>query len=248
MRERHRLLAHISGWLELPMIFLAFVWLILLIVEWVSGLTPFMQQLGTVIWALFVADFLLRFTIAPRKIRFLKRQWLTAISLAVPALRIFRLIRIIRVAAFLGELNLVTLVGTMNRSMAAVRRTFRRRGFGYVIALTAVVTFAGAAGIYAFERGAGNAFDSYGTALWWTAMLMTTMGTGHWPVSAEGRILTLGLSIYAFAVFGYVTATIASYFIDDSDRTNETTAEEIRSLREEIARLRSQIETPQRTP
>lgn len=42
-----------------------------------------------------------------------------------------------------------------------------------------------------FERGAlpRGGIDSYGTALWWTAMILTTMGSDYWPKTAEGRIL-----------------------------------------------------------
>jgi voltage-gated potassium channel len=42
---------------------------------------------------------------------------------------------------------------------------------------------------------------------------MTTMGSGYWPESAEARVLCLLLALYAFAVFGYVTAALASFFV-----------------------------------
>lgn len=44
-------------------------------------------------------------------------------------------------------------------------------------------------------------------------MIMTTMGSQYWPQTAEGRVLCLFLAIYAFSVFGYVTAFLASIFI-----------------------------------
>jgi hypothetical protein len=47
----------------------------------------------------------------------------------------------------------------------------------------------------------------------WTAMLLTTMGSDHWPRTPEGRVLCLLLAIYAFAVFSYVTASITAYFV-----------------------------------
>lgn len=51
-------------------------------------------------------------------------------------------------------------------------------------------------------------------------MLLTTMGSEYWPRSSEGRLVCLLLSVYAFAVFGYITATLASYF-DGSDAAEE---------------------------
>jgi voltage-gated potassium channel len=98
--------------------------------------------------------------------------------------------------------------------MHALGAAMRRRGAGYVFLLTVLVTLVGAAGMYAFERDApGGGFDSYWTALWWTAMVITTMGSEFWPQTADGRMLCLFLALYAFAVFGYLTAAIATVFI-----------------------------------
>jgi voltage-gated potassium channel len=72
--------------------------------------------------------------------------------------------------------------------------------------------------MYALERSIPGGLTDYGTALWWTAMIMTTMGTEYWPRTAEGRVLCFFLSLYAFAVFGYVTATIARHVFHCSRR------------------------------
>ena len=97
-----------------------------------------------------------------------------------------------------------------------LKRSVRRRGLGYVTLLTLIVAVVGAAGMYQFELDGdgGPGFSSYGGALWWTAMLLTTMGSDYWPRTSEGRMLCLLLAVYAFAVFGYVTAAIAAYFVD----------------------------------
>ena len=97
--------------------------------------------------------------------------------------------------------------------MRSLGASMGRRGFGYVAALTVIVTLAGAAGMYAFENEAPDGLDSYGEALWWTAMIMTTLGSAYWPQTPEGRVLCLILALYAFGVFGYVTATLATFFV-----------------------------------
>jgi voltage-gated potassium channel len=117
-----------------------------------------------------------------------------------------------------------------------------RRGFGYALLLTVLVTFVGAAGMYAFERdpAGGRGLNDYGTALWWTAMLFTTMGSEYWPQTAEGRVLCLLLAVYAFAVFGYVTATIATFFIgrDADDARGEVAGQKsIDALQREVREL-----------
>jgi voltage-gated potassium channel len=127
--------------------------------------------------------------------------------------------------------------------MRALRASMGRRGFGYVLVLTAVVTLVGSAGMQAFEGTTGLA--NYGEALWWTAMLMTTIGSEFWPVTAEGRLLAFLLSVYGLAVFGYLTATLATYFVGreaESDEAEIAGARSVEALHAEILALRAELE------
>jgi voltage-gated potassium channel len=75
-------------------------------------------------------------------------------------------------------------------------------------------------------------------------MLITTIASDYWPQSAEGRLLCLLLSLYGLAVFGYVTATLATFFIGrdaDDDASELAGAKSIRALTSEIAALREEL-------
>jgi voltage-gated potassium channel len=249
--ERTEILEQLQDWLEIPMLLLGLLWLILTVIELTRGLNSILEGANTIIWAIFILEFALRFTLAPHKINFLKSNWLSAIALVVPAfrvLRIARVVRILRAARVVRGLRLFRVLTSINRGMRALGRTMGRRGFGYVVALTAVVIFIGAAGMYAFEGDiapGGQGLNSYGDALWWTAMLMTTLGSEYWPQTGEGRFLTFLLSLYAFAVFGYVTATLATFFIGRDAESAEgelAGAASLDALREEIASLRTEIQ------
>ena len=251
--SRLAVLAGLEAWLETPMRILGFVWLGLLVLELTRGLTPLLTALSTVIWVIFIIDFALRLTLAPEKLRYLRRNWLGVLSLLIPALRVFRIaraVRVLRLARATRGVRLVRVVGSLNRSMRALGRTMGRRGLGYVVALTIIVTLGGAAGMYALESGrTDGAFASYGSALWWTAMIMMTMGTEGWPLSTEGRVLCFLLALYAFTVFGYVTASLASFFIGrDAERADAEIAgrESLEALRAEISALRAEIRTMRR--
>lgn len=259
-RERWELLEHINTVLDKPMLALAFVWLGLLILDFTQGLTPLLETVGTVIWGLFGLDFVLELVIAPHKGHYLRRNWLTVLSLLLPALRVLRLVRLFRVlraARAVRSISLLRLLTSLNRGMRAVRTTFGRHGVGYVVALTILVTFSGAAGMERFESPAalheagytelarqGAGLATYGDAVWWTAMIMTTLGSEYWPQTAEGRLLSWLLSLYALAVFGYITATIASYFIGPTKQQPQqyqVAAADVARLREEIAALRAEL-------
>jgi voltage-gated potassium channel len=218
-RERWKLTARFVRTLERPMLLLSALWSVLLVVEFTRGLSAWLQTLNDVVWGAFVVQFVVEFTAAPSKRVYLRKQWITTLSLMLPALRLLRLARLSRLARLAGAargLRLARLLSTINRGMRALALGFKRRGLGYLIVLTMLVAMTGAAGMYRFELDAtgGPGFPDYSTALWWTAMLLTTMGSDYWPRTAEGRFLCLLLAIYAFGVFGYFTAAIAAYFVD----------------------------------
>jgi voltage-gated potassium channel len=248
--ERESILQQLDDWLETPLLILSFVWLALLVIELVSSLTPFLESVGTVIWIIFGLDFALRFWIAPHKVKYLKNNWITALALFLPALRVLRiarLARLLRASRAVRGLRLVRLFTSLNRGLKALRAGMGRRGFGYVLAATVIVTFAGAAGMFAFENQVGSGFKTYTDALWWTAMLMTTLGSEQWPQTGEGRVLCFLLSVFAFTIFGYVTATLATFFLGRDAENAEgeiageqsiaALSEEIRALREELREL-----------
>lgn len=227
------------------MIVLSVLWLVLVSVELARGESPTMTVIANAIWAIFVVDFGLKLAIAPQRGSFLRRNWATALSLLLPAFRLLRLARVLRAARLVRVgrgLRAAKLLGSLNRGMRTLRRMVRRRGLGYAAGLTAIVLLVGAAGMMAFERGGADPgpFESYGTALWWTAMLLTSIGSENWPQTTAGRWFSLALAVYGFAVFGYLTATLASYFVDKdaSDRRRLAVLEDVRR---ELADLRREL-------
>lgn len=239
--ERKKLLCSIEKLLEGPMVFLGFVWLVLLIVELVWGLSKPLEYLSIGIWVIFIVDFLIKFILAPIKLRFFKTNWLTAISLFIPAIRIFRVLRLLRVVR---GVRLIKVVASLNRSMKSLGATMKRRGFGYVVLLSLAVTFGGAAGMFAIEKG-NQGFENYGMALWWTAMRVITAGSDFWPTTPEGRGLAVIISVFGYAVFGYVMATLATFFIGRDAEEKETPvagSRDVEELKKMIMTLSEKID------
>jgi len=230
--ERWALLERVSRTLEPVMVALSAAWIALLVGELLNrGLPRSLDILVWVIWAIFIADFGAKLAIAPERIAFLRGNWLTLVSLFLPALRILRIaaaFRFLRAARVVRSVGLLRVVTSLNRGLGALGRTAQRRGLGFVVAATALVVVVGSAGMLFFEApeavgsdasGAGAAassvtgsFRDYGSALWWTASTMTT-GAPVEPRTAEGRLLGWLLSVYGLAIFGYLTAILASHFV-----------------------------------
>ena len=214
--ERAELLGHLQAGLEPVMIVLGLVFLGLLVVDY-SGLKLSAEQRAWVdrgetgIYWIFVGDFLLRFVVAPEKLRFVRGNWLTALSLVLPFLRP---LRALRAAGALRSIHLVRVLSGANRGMRALRLVTRGRQLAYLVALSVMVILLGAGSTFYLDRGAaGTPIRSYGEAVWWAATLVTTINSGDDPVTVEGRVVAVLMRVYALSVFGYITASIASYLI-----------------------------------
>lgn len=234
------------------MFLLSLAWLVLVVLDLTGYRARWLELANWIIWGVFVLHFVLEFAIAPRKGVYLRTNWLTALSLFAPALRLLRIARLaraLRAARAARGLRLLRVVSTANRGLRTARRTLARRGLAYVVGINVVVLFLGAGGMYAFEnRAEGGGLPTYGDALWWTAMQLTTLGAGYEPMTLEGRILAWLLALFSFSVFGYLTATLASLFIQQDRVTGEavgsredTQEEPEPPLRDEVAALRGEV-------
>lgn len=243
INERKKLLTSVEKLLEGPMVFLGFVWLIVLVIELVWGFSKPLEYLSLTIWGIFIIDFVIKLILAPVKLAFLKSNWLTVISLVIPALRVFRIFRVVRLLRGLRGIRLVRIVSSLNRSLKSLAATMKRRAFGYVITVTLIVTFCGAAGMYAIEKSTPG-FETYSMALWWTAMRVITAGNEFNPATPEGRGLAFLIAVFGYTIFGYVTATFATYFIGrDAEREDAPVAgaKDIEALRKAIVALSKDI-------
>lgn len=242
--ERFELLYHVTAVLEPVMVMLGILFLVLLLMDF--GSVPLVLfgenrsgQLQQGIWAIFLVDFLLRLVIAPEKWAFLRANWLGAVSLALPFLRP---LRVFRAARAVRGFSLVRLLGGLNRGMRVLRRITRGRQLAFIAGLTVVVVLGGAVAVWNFDRGYdGATIQTFPDALWWSATLVTTMNGELYVVSTEARIVALLQRLYALSVFGYITASFASFLIGTNHERTGPSPEDIAGLRREVQALRREL-------
>lgn len=253
--ERLELLAHVQALLEPLMVALGLVFLVLLLLDFSGALAGQREGLWlsrslTAIWVVFLAEFALRFVIAPKKLDFLLRNWLGLASLALPFLRPFRALRAVRAVR---SLSLVRLLGGVNRAIRLLRTVARGSQIAYLAALTIFVMLAGATGAWYFERGVeGAAIRSFSDALWWSSALVTTINNEKYVVSPEARVVAILMRVYAVSVFGFITATIASFLLGRNAAQDAAPTppvhDELAALRAEIAQLRAALAARESLP
>ena len=232
------------------MLFLSFVWLGILILELVYGASEVSSGVGTIIWILFIFYFTIRFVTAANRRAFLKRNWLFVLAILVSLLRFFPFLQtftLVRAVTATFGMQVIWIFTSADQGMRSLRRKLGRRGTGYALAFTLVIIFAGAAGVLHFEKMADDpqSIQTYPKALWWTAMQMTNIGSAYSLKTTGGRAICLVFSVYAAAMFGYLTALFATFLIDRDakDPKSEIPGQKsILEVKEEIIQLRQLIE------
>ena len=131
---QHPLFMEIQKRLDLPMLFMSFVWLGILIAELVFGTNPILSGIGTVIWILFILYFSIRLVTAPNRRNFLKRNWLFVLAILVSLLRLFPLLQsftLVRALTATFGMQVIWIFTSADQGMRSLRRKLGRRGSGY---------------------------------------------------------------------------------------------------------------------
>jgi voltage-gated potassium channel Kch len=89
-----------------------------------------------------------------------------------------------------------------------------RSYLAYVLGVVALVVLTSATGFYFAESGTNQNVDSFGDAIWWAIVTVTTIGYGDiYPVTVLGRIVGGFLMFAGIGTLGVFTAAIAAYLI-----------------------------------
>lgn len=207
--------------LDVPMAALAVVWAALVTYELV--VTEPASELvvaGNVIWVIFIAEFLAKLVISGRPLRFLRKRWPSVFFLALPFLRVFRLVRAVRV---LRALPAARVVGSSYRTIGTAKSLFSGR-LAFLSVTSAVVVFSSAQLLYLVEGEGAGREGTFGDALWWTSNAAINGGQVFEPETTLGRLIAVILSGYAVVVFASVAATFGAFFIES--RAEKAAAED----------------------
>jgi voltage-gated potassium channel len=112
----------------------------------------------------------------------------------------------------------ITVISVLNRQL---RNDVRGQVVAYVVGTVALVGFAASLAVLDAERNAPDAsITTFGEAVWWTITTISTVGYGdRYPVTLEGRVVAATLMVAGIALLGVVTASIASWFVENLRRT-----------------------------
>lgn len=224
-KRRATLFMQVERVTEIPMLALAFLFLIIVLLPEVVELSLDIQNtlegLLWIIWGIFALELLLKTYLAPERFRYLVTHWPDVLTVAVPFLRPIRLLRIFFVTA---------------RAWKQIRSVLRQQtlsliGFTSMITVTISATL-----VYIAERQTDGPIETYVDALWWAVTTITTVGYGDmYPTTGFGRGVAVFLMLTGITLFGLLTASVAAFFIEeDIQPGNENQLDEIMKRLDDI--------------
>lgn len=168
-----------------------------------AGLIVVMAAIAVTTWVAFVVDMIARIALTDRgrRLRFVLTHPIDVLSIFFP---LFRALRAVGLLRFIPVLN-----GT---SGAAVRGSVIAHAVIYAVVFVYIIALA----TLQVERGAdGATISTFGDALWWAIVTLTTVGYGDtYPVTSMGRGLAALLMAGGLVIIGTASAIVVSYITE----------------------------------
>ncbi|WP_164861480.1 potassium channel family protein [Microbacterium sp. CPCC 204701] len=188
-----------------------------------------------VTWAMFIVDYFVRLLMAEHRMVWFRTHLQDLAFALMPVLRLVRL---------LGFLTMLPGV----RSTAGDR--LRVRIMVYSIGAAVILIYIASLAELEVERHApGAGITSFGIALWWACVTVTTTGYGDYvPVTDAGRAVAAALMFGGVALAGIITASLASWVLEraagGSEAHEPATRAQMRTLMTKIDALAAAPASP----
>jgi voltage-gated potassium channel len=244
---RHRAAERLDQLLALPMLALTLVFIVVfalpvLFPSLSPGTRAMLNDVDLGIWAVFLAEYLARFYVAPRRLAFVWHNAFDLLLVVIPVLRPLRLLRSVRL---IRAARVATIGAGASRVVQRSRMHLASRVMLLATGSTVILILTTAVMGLDFEQAAPRAnITTFSDALWWAVSTTATVGYGdHYPVTAAGRATGIVLMIAGVGIFGVVAASAAAWFVSEGQsQDSNQRAESIAALTAEIAALRQTVD------
>lgn len=209
---------------DLLMALLSLIVVLMLIIDNSCNLSDSLKNIfeitDNIILIIFAADYFIRLYFAKDKKLFVKSNVIDLITI-IPFNSIFQAAKILRITKLFKFTKLLKVLKIFRS--AAVLLKFRKHidtflktnNFQYVLWITLSTLFIGTIGIHLTEG------ISYGNALWWSFVTITTVGYGDIsPATPFGRVLASFLMLVGIGFLSMLTGTISTFFLNKNNNKN----------------------------
>ncbi|EMB50561.1 potassium voltage-gated channel subfamily protein [Vibrio mimicus] len=202
---RKKLLEKVENTTETPMLVLSVIYVVVALLPDIAVLSPedleFLDGLLWIVWGIFATELLVKIFVSPKPLQYMVQNWPDVLIVAMPFLRPLRFLRILLV---------------LPKAWRQTRSVLRQKTFSFIGLTSLSTVLLSAAFVYLVEKGTPSPINSYSDALWWAMSTITTVGYGDmYPVTGFGRGVAVFLMLTGITLFGLLTASVASFFVED---------------------------------
>lgn len=211
LKTRLQLLSAIEHKTEIPMLLLSVVYVIVALLPDIAPLQleelDFLEHLLWIIWALFATELLIKVLLSPNPIRYMIKNWPDVLIVAMPFLRPLRFLRILLI---------------LPRAWRQTKAVLRQKTLSFIGLTSLSTVLLSAAFVYLVEKGTDSPINDFSDAIWWAMTTITTVGYGDmYPITPFGRGVAVFLMLTGITLFGLLTASVASFFIEEDGQSAE---------------------------
>lgn len=171
----------------------------------------YLNRIDNIIYFVFLVDFAARLALSKNKRSFIKNHYIDLIALLPfhfftnsPYGSLFKLMRVMTY---------------LLRLVHNIRDILYTNGFIYSLGSASIITLIGSFAIYFLEKDSSTTIKSYGDALWWSIVTVTTVGYGDIsPSTSAGRAIAVILMLSGIGFLSMLTSTVSTYFITKTDK------------------------------
>jgi voltage-gated potassium channel len=206
--------------------------------ELTIGDRVFLDVVNVVVLAAFAIDYVVEFSLARGKGKFVRGEWTSLLivlaqALAlVPALTGFGVLRVLRAGRAWRSIAVLARVFAIGGIAAKEGRSIlRRHAASFALGVAGMTWLSSAVAFTLVEDvGKDGRLHSFFDALWWSSTTITTVGYGDvFPVTTAGRLVGVVTMVVGISTFAVVTAKVAEFLVRTSvedERTSATTGSE----------------------
>ncbi|MBB5018981.1 voltage-gated potassium channel [Chitinivorax tropicus] len=207
------------------------------------------RWLDALILAAFSFELVWMMRVVKQRRRYLLHNWLDVLIIAASAASFFGIGT--EWVALTRVLRLTAVAMMIIRVMSSVRHLFSPDGLPYVLLFGILTMLCGGAAFYWLEP----TIHSFGEGVWLAFTTAATVGYGDLvPTEPASRVFAVILVLVGYSMLGMVTASIASIFIGEDEKTLRREMHrdiqklqgEMQSMREELRAMRELLMHNQR--
>lgn len=244
INNRERLLTQFESWTEVPMLVLVVIMVVTLILPLVSPLPDSAHQvleiIDWIIWAIFALELSIRTYLSPRKLPYLRTNWIDVLVVLLPVLRIFRVLRAARILRILRFVRVLALFGKFTKEIKAI---LSRHHLHYLFVVLIGLIGIGSILIFHFDQGVTGGNESLTDSIWLAIVNAFSGGYANiYPAGPEAKGVSIFLILFGTVLVSYFTASLASYFTEkEQDIEQERIEKKLDLLIEEVKKLKGAL-------